>query len=41
MLALPGAVGANIPKAMARVTNWGALAMAATAAIGSLAGAAV
>ena len=46
VLALLGAVGAkaggaNIPKAMARVTIWGALAMAATAAIGSLVGAAV
>ncbi len=45
-LALLGAIGAkaggaNIPKAVARVTIWGALAMAATAAIGSLVGAAV
>ena len=45
-LAILGAVGAKaggagIWKAMARVTLWGALAMAATAAIGSLVGAAV
>jgi VIT1/CCC1 family predicted Fe2+/Mn2+ transporter len=33
--------GAGIGNAMARVTLWGALAMAATAAIGSLVGAAV
>ena len=45
-LALLGAIGAraggaDMPKAVARVTIWGALAMAATAAIGSLVGAAV
>ena len=45
-LAILGAVGAKaggagIAKAMARVTLWGALAMAATAAIGALVGAAV
>ena len=42
-LALLGAVsarigGADIPKAVARVTVWGVLAMAATAAIGALVG---
>lgn len=45
-LALLGAVGAraggaNVPKAMWRVTFWGALAMALTAGIGSLFGVAV
>jgi VIT1/CCC1 family predicted Fe2+/Mn2+ transporter len=42
-LAFLGAIGAraggaNVPKAMARVTFWGALAMAATAGIGALVG---
>ena len=45
-LAILGAVGAkaggaNLPKAMMRVTVWGALAMGVTAAIGALVGAAV
>jgi len=45
-LGLLGAIGAkagaaNIPKAMLRVTVWGALAMGATAAIGALVGTAV
>ena len=45
-LAMLGAVsarigGADIPKAVARVTVWGVLAMAATAAIGALVGWAV
>jgi VIT1/CCC1 family predicted Fe2+/Mn2+ transporter len=45
-LALLGAVGAkaggsNIPRAMARVTFWGAFAMGVTAAVGALFGAAV
>ncbi len=45
-LALLGAIGAraggaNVPRAMLRVTFWGAFAMAATAVIGSLFGASV
>ena len=45
-LAILGAIGAsaggaNVPKAMLRVTFWGALAMAATAGIGALVGRAV
>jgi vacuolar iron transporter family protein len=45
-LALLGAIGAraggaNVPKATARVTFWGALAMAATAGIGAAVGTAV
>jgi len=45
-LALLGAIGArtggaSVPKAMLRVTVWGALAMAATAAIGALVGATI
>ena len=45
-LALLGAIGAraggaNVIKATARVTFWGALAMAATAGIGALVGTAV
>jgi VIT1/CCC1 family predicted Fe2+/Mn2+ transporter len=45
-LAILGAIGAwaggaNVPRAMARVTFWGALAMAITAGIGALVGTAV
>ena len=45
-LALLGAIGAqasgaNVPRAMARVTFWGALALALTAGIGALIGTAV
>jgi len=45
-LATLGAVGAkaggaSVPRAMARVTFWGAFAMGATAAVGALFGASV
>ena len=45
-LALLGAIGAqasgaHVPRAMIRVTFWGALAMALTAGIGALIGTAV